>query len=69
MSFSACTGSVGAVADTAEMGQSKCETPYGAWKSPLTADVVSGSQKRFGGAAIDSDGRVLWLEGRPSEAG
>jgi dipeptidyl aminopeptidase/acylaminoacyl peptidase len=63
------TGSVGAAADTAEMGQSKCETPYGAWKSPLTADVVSGSQKRFGGAAIDSDGRVLWLEGRPSEAG
>ncbi|KAG0606218.1 hypothetical protein M758_9G123100 [Ceratodon purpureus] len=54
---------------TAEMGQTKCETPYGAWKSPLTADFVSGSSKRLGGAAVDSDGRLLWLEGRPSEAG
>jgi len=61
-------GSAGAVA-AAEMGQSKRETPYGAWKSPLTADVVSGSQKPLGDAAIDAEGRLLWLEGRPSEAG
>lgn len=62
--------SAGAIAAAAEMEQYvKCEAPYGAWKSPLTADVVSGSQKRLGGAAIDSDGRLLWLEGRPSEAG
>lgn len=54
---------------TAEMGQTKCETPYGAWKSPLTADFVSGSSKRLGGGAVDSDGRLIWLEGRPSEAG
>lgn len=54
---------------TAKMGQTKCETPYGAWKSPLTAEFVSGSSKRLGGAAVDSDGRLVWLEGRPSEAG
>ena len=68
MSLEWCAESARSIA-TAEMGQTKCETPYGAWKSPLTADFVSGSSKRLGGAAVDSDGRLLWLEGRPSEAG
>lgn len=43
--------------------------PYGSWKSPLTADVVSGSSKRLGGTAIDSHGRLIWLESRPTESG
>lgn len=59
----------GRAAATAEMAPTKSETPYGAWKSPLTAEFVSGSSKRLGGAAVDSEGRVLWLEARPSEAG
>ena len=48
----------------------QCEVaPYGAWKSPLIAALVSSASKRLGGAAIGSDGRLIWLEGRPSEAG
>lgn len=53
------------------MGQmQQCEVaPYGAWKSPLTAALVSSSAKHLGGAAVGSDGRLIWLEARPSEAG
>lgn len=43
--------------------------PYGSWKSPITADVVSGSSKKLGGTAIDADGRLIWLESRPTESG
>ncbi|XP_048226702.1 uncharacterized protein LOC8260869 [Ricinus communis] len=51
---------------------SKQETtaaPYGSWKSPITADVVSGASKRLGGTAVDGNGRLFWLESRPTEAG
>lgn len=47
----------------------KIAAPYGSWKSPLTADVVSGSSKRLGGTAVDSHGRLIWLESRPTESG
>ncbi|KAL6861819.1 hypothetical protein ACP4OV_017519 [Aristida adscensionis] len=43
--------------------------PYGSWRSPITADVVSGSDKRLGGIALGGDGRLLWIEGRPEEKG
>ncbi|XP_028791337.1 uncharacterized protein LOC114747212 [Neltuma alba] len=43
--------------------------PYGSWKSPLTADVVSGASKRLGGIAVDGHGRLIWLESRPAESG
>ncbi|KAJ8526487.1 hypothetical protein K7X08_028964 [Anisodus acutangulus] len=43
--------------------------PYGSWKSPITADVVSGSTKRLGGFAVDSSGHLYWLESRPIESG
>ncbi|XP_020517420.1 uncharacterized protein LOC18424793 isoform X3 [Amborella trichopoda] len=43
--------------------------PYGSWKSPITADVVAGAEKRLGGMALDGNGSVIWLEGRPKEAG
>lgn len=49
--------------------QTKLTAPYGSWKSPITADVVSGSAKRLGGFAADSLGRIYWLESRPSESG
>ena len=45
----------------------KITAPYGSWKSPLTADIVTGSDKRLGGISFDEDGHVLWLEGRPTE--
>jgi len=53
-----------------EMGKTRKETlAYGAWKSPLTADFVSGASKRLAGWALDSEGHLIWLEGRPSESG
>lgn len=49
--------------------QQKITAPYGSWKSPITANVVSGASKRLGGTAVDSHGRLIWLESRPSESG
>ncbi|CAA7016024.1 unnamed protein product [Microthlaspi erraticum] len=43
--------------------------PYGSWKSPITADIVSGASKRLGGTTVDSRGRLVWLESRPNESG
>ncbi|CAN4103762.1 unnamed protein product [Withania somnifera] len=43
--------------------------PYGSWKSPITADIVSGSSKRLGGFAVDPDGHLFWIESRPTESG
>ena len=50
-------------------GQDKIAAPYGSWKSPITADVVSGASKRLGGTAVDSHGHLVWLESRPNESG
>ncbi|KAB2629703.1 hypothetical protein D8674_034498 [Pyrus ussuriensis x Pyrus communis] len=47
----------------------KIVAPYGSWKSPISADVVSGASKNLGGTAVDSLGRLIWLESRPSESG
>lgn len=49
--------------------ETKLNAPYGSWKSPITADIVSGSDKRLGGFAVDSLGRLYWLESRPTESG
>ena len=41
---------------------------YGAWKSPITADSISGGSIGF--AQVELDGEdVYWLEQRPAEAG
>ncbi|KAH9624638.1 hypothetical protein KSS87_000793 [Heliosperma pusillum] len=47
----------------------KLTAPYGSWKSPISADVISGGQKRLGGFSVDGSGRLVWLESRPNEAG
>ncbi|XP_022137390.1 uncharacterized protein LOC111008851 [Momordica charantia] len=47
----------------------KITAPYGSWKSPITADVVTGASKRLGGTAVDGNGRLIWLESRPAESG
>ncbi|OMO74886.1 hypothetical protein COLO4_26452 [Corchorus olitorius] len=54
---------------TSQAQDNKTTAPYGSWKSPITADVVSGASKRLGGTAVDSHGNLYWLESRPSEAG
>lgn len=52
-----------------ESGGKIITAPYGSWKSPITSDLVSGSDKRLGGTAVDSFGRLFWLESRPTESG
>ncbi|WMV51278.1 hypothetical protein MTR67_044663 [Solanum verrucosum] len=47
----------------------KNSASYGSWKSPITADIVSGSDKRLEGFNVDSHGHLIWLETRPAESG
>ncbi|CAK9150795.1 unnamed protein product [Ilex paraguariensis] len=47
----------------------KITAPYGSWKSPITADLVSGAEKRLEGLAVGPHNRLIWLESRPSESG
>lgn len=47
----------------------KITAPCGSWKSPITPAVVSGTSKLLGGTAVDSLGRLLWLESRPDDSG
>lgn len=42
--------------------------PYGTWRSPLGADVIVSDAVRLGDVAAD-DGRIWWVEGRPTEGG
>ena len=42
--------------------------PYGSWRSPITSEFIVRKGVGFGATQI-VDGRVLWLENRPSEAG
>ncbi|BBN00021.1 hypothetical protein MPTK1_1g25790 [Marchantia polymorpha subsp. ruderalis] len=49
--------------------QEQIEAAFGSWRSPVTADLVSGTTKQFGGSALDSHGRLIWCEGRPWQKG
>ncbi|MEJ5223758.1 MAG: hypothetical protein WHV44_04825, partial [Anaerolineales bacterium] len=42
--------------------------PYGSWKSPITAQVVTAKSLGLGSAAIDGND-IYWLETRPEEKG
>ncbi|XP_042494684.1 uncharacterized protein LOC122073991 isoform X2 [Macadamia integrifolia] len=54
---------------TSASAEVKIDAPYGSWKSPITADIVSGAEKRLDGIAVDGRGRLVWAESRPTEAG
>ncbi len=43
--------------------------PYGAWKSPITSDLIVSQSIGLGGGVFDGDDDVYWTEGRPAEAG
>lgn len=42
--------------------------PYGTWKSPVTADLVSGGSIGFPQVELDGN-EIYWLEQRPAEGG
>ncbi len=42
--------------------------PYGAWKSPITADLIVSGNISLGQMALDGPD-LYWLEGRPTEGG
>jgi dipeptidyl aminopeptidase/acylaminoacyl peptidase len=42
--------------------------PYGAWKSPITSDLIVGGSVTLGQLALDGDD-IYWSELRPSEGG
>jgi len=42
--------------------------PYGAWRSPITSELIVGETLGLGDIRVD--GRdIYWVEGRPSEGG
>src|ERR1051325_6699720 len=49
-------------------GRDMDETPYGAWRSPITSDLIVGEAIGLGDILADGRG-IHWIEGRPSEGG
>jgi dipeptidyl aminopeptidase/acylaminoacyl peptidase len=50
------------------MSETRVKTPYGAWSSPVSANMIADTTVSLG--EIIADGEDLyWLEGRPSEGG
>ncbi len=47
---------------------SKTISPYGSWKSPITAELITQGGLRLAEVRVDGSD-VYWLEGRPEEAG
>jgi dipeptidyl aminopeptidase/acylaminoacyl peptidase len=43
-------------------------TPYGSWKSPITADLIVAGSIRLGEIQLDG-ADIYWSEGRPTEGG
>lgn len=50
------------------MAKEPTVAPYGAWKSPITSDVIVSESIRLGTPTWDGSD-LYWLEGRPSEGG
>jgi dipeptidyl aminopeptidase/acylaminoacyl peptidase len=42
--------------------------PYGAWRSPITSDLIVGETIGLGDILVDGSD-IYWIEGRPSEGG
>ena len=50
------------------MSNSPQTAPYGAWRSPITADLITGRRVGVSSPRIDGED-VYWVEARPEEAG
>ena len=46
----------------------KTSSPYGSWKSPITARLIAAGGLKLAEVRVDGPD-VYWLEGRPEEAG
>src|ERR1700719_3318355 len=44
------------------------EAPYGAWRSPISADLLVSGSVGLGGIGLDG-ADIYWTESRPAEAG
>jgi dipeptidyl aminopeptidase/acylaminoacyl peptidase len=43
--------------------------PYGAWRSPITSDLIVSETIGLGEILVDRNADIYWIEGRPSEGG
>lgn len=43
--------------------------PVGRWQSPITSELITSQSIGLGAPTIAPDGRVFWVEGRPTEGG
>lgn len=49
--------------------EAKKEAPGGAWASPISSELIVSQSIGLGSPVIAGDGRLYWLEGRPTEGG
>uniref|UniRef100_A0A0A9EMI2 Aap1 n=1 Tax=Arundo donax TaxID=35708 RepID=A0A0A9EMI2_ARUDO len=56
--MSSSSASASPAAAAAAGGEKPATAPYGSWRSPITADVVSGAERRLGEIALAEDGRA-----------
>lgn len=45
------------------------EAGVGEWQSPITSELITSSTIRLAAPYISPDGKVFWVEGRPTEGG
>ncbi len=45
------------------------EAALGEWQSPITSELITSSTIKLGAPHISSEGKVFWMEGRPTEGG
>lgn len=49
--------------------EAKKEAPGGAWASPISSELIVSQSIGLGSPVVAGDGRLYWLEGRPTEGG
>lgn len=53
----------------AAMAAARKEAPGGAWASPISSELIVSQSIGLGAPTVAPDGRMFWLEGRPTEGG